>query len=80
MAAALRTLEEIWEAGSLAGAAMPPMSQAKADRISFIKGDLRSQDLRGITTNTVMLAGHSGGADAAPVAAQILEAYKAGRL
>ena len=29
---------------------------------------------------TVMLAGHSGGADAAPAAAAILEAYKAGRL
>jgi cell division protein FtsI/penicillin-binding protein 2 len=32
------------------------------------------------TVVTVMLAGRSGGADAAPVAAQILEAYRAGRL
>lgn len=34
--AALRTLDEIWEAGSLAGAAMPPLTQAQADRIEAI--------------------------------------------
>jgi hypothetical protein len=28
----------------------------------------------------VMLSGHSGGSDAAPVASQILEAYLGGRL
>ena len=33
---ALRTLDEIWEAGSLAGAAMPPLTQAQADRIAAI--------------------------------------------
>jgi cell division protein FtsI/penicillin-binding protein 2 len=32
------------------------------------------------TIVVVMLSGHSGGADAAPVAAQILKAYRAGRL
>jgi hypothetical protein len=29
---------------------------------------------------TVMLQGHSGGSDAAPVAGRILAAYRAGRL
>jgi cell division protein FtsI/penicillin-binding protein 2 len=29
---------------------------------------------------TVMLQGHSGGSDAAPIAGRILEAYRAGRL
>jgi hypothetical protein len=29
--AALRTLDEIWEAGSAAGAAMPPLTQEQAD-------------------------------------------------
>ena len=33
---ALRTLDEIWEAGALAGAAMPPLTQAQADRIAAI--------------------------------------------
>lgn len=32
----LRTLDEIWEAGAIAGAAMPPMSQATADRVAAI--------------------------------------------
>lgn len=36
MAAVLRTLDEIWEAGSLTGAAMPPLTQAQADRIAAI--------------------------------------------
>lgn len=33
---ALRTLDQIWEAGSLAGAAMPPLTQQQADRIAAI--------------------------------------------
>jgi penicillin-binding protein 2 len=32
------------------------------------------------TVVTVMVPGHSGGADAAPVAGRVLEAYRAGRL
>lgn len=36
MTAVLRTLDEVWEAGSLAGAAMPPLSQATADRVAAI--------------------------------------------
>lgn len=36
MATVLRTLDEIWEAGSLAGAAMPPLTQAQADRVAVI--------------------------------------------
>jgi hypothetical protein len=35
-AAALRTLDEVWEAGALAGAAMPPLTQAQADRVAAI--------------------------------------------
>ena len=34
--AVLRTLDEVWEAGALAGAAMPPLSQAAADRVEVI--------------------------------------------
>lgn len=34
---ALRTLDEIWEAGSLAGAAAPPLTQAQADRVAAIR-------------------------------------------
>jgi hypothetical protein len=34
--AALRTLDEIWEAGAIAGAAMPPLTQAQADQVAAI--------------------------------------------
>ena len=43
MAAVLRTLDEIWEAGSLAGAAMPPLTQAQADRVAAILAPYRRQ-------------------------------------
>lgn len=38
---ALRTLDEIWEAGSVAGAAMPPLSQQQADQIAAILAPAR---------------------------------------
>lgn len=43
MAAVLRTLDEIWEAGSLAGAAMPPLTQAGADQVAAILAPVRRQ-------------------------------------
>lgn len=33
---ALRTLDEVWAAGSLAGEAMPSLTQAQADRVAAI--------------------------------------------
>ena len=36
MNGALRTLEEIREAGALAGAAAPPLSQEQADRVAAL--------------------------------------------
>jgi cell division protein FtsI/penicillin-binding protein 2 len=48
------------------------------DFIAWFAGFLPSRAPE--TVVAVMLSGHSGGADAAPVAAQILEAHRAGRL
>ena len=41
MGAVLRTLDEIWEAGAVAGAALPPLTQAQADRIAAILAPYR---------------------------------------
>jgi hypothetical protein len=41
MSTALRTLDEIWAAGSLTGAAMSPLTQQQADRIAAILAPLR---------------------------------------
>jgi hypothetical protein len=41
MAAALRTLDEIWEAGAIAGAAMPPLTQTQADQVAAILAPVR---------------------------------------
>jgi len=46
--------------------------------IAWFAGFLPSRDPQVVVA--VMLQGHSGGADAAPVAGRILEAYRAGRL
>jgi cell division protein FtsI/penicillin-binding protein 2 len=51
---------------------------AAGDRIAWFAGFLPSRAPEVVVT--VMLAGHSGGADAAPVAGEILEAYRKGRL
>lgn len=39
----LRTLDEIWEAGAAAGAAMPPLTQAQADLVAAILAPVRRQ-------------------------------------
>lgn len=36
MTAVLRTLDEIWAQGAVDGAAMPPLTQAQADRVAAI--------------------------------------------
>lgn len=36
MAGVLRTLDEIWDAGAAAGAAMGPLTQEQADRVAAI--------------------------------------------
>lgn len=41
MAAVLRTLDEVWEAGALDGASDPPLTQAKADQIATILAPYR---------------------------------------
>jgi peptidoglycan glycosyltransferase len=51
---------------------------SSGDFIAWFAGFLPSRAPE--TVVAVMLSGHSGGADAAPVAAQILEAHRAGRL
>lgn len=51
---------------------------AAGDFIAWFGGFLPSRAPE--TVVAVMLSGHSGGADAAPIAAQILEAHRAGRL
>jgi len=51
---------------------------ASGDLIAWFAGFLPSRAPE--TVVAVMLSGHSGGADAAPVAAQILEAHREGRL
>jgi hypothetical protein len=43
MSAALRTLDEIWEAGAVAGAGDPPLTQAQADRVAAILAPYRRQ-------------------------------------
>jgi membrane peptidoglycan carboxypeptidase len=50
---------------------------AAGNRIAWFCGFMPSRAPEVVVS--VMLAGRSGGADAAPVAAQILEAYRAGR-
>lgn len=40
---ALRTLDEIWQAGALAGEAMPPLTQPQADRVAAILAPYRRQ-------------------------------------
>jgi cell division protein FtsI/penicillin-binding protein 2 len=51
---------------------------AAGDSIAWFAGFMPSRAPEVVVT--VMLSGHSGGSDAAPVAAQILEAYRAKRL
>lgn len=41
MTTALRSIDEVWEAGSAAGAAMPPLTQEQADRVAAILAPCR---------------------------------------
>lgn len=42
---ALRTLDEIWQAGAADGAGDPPLSQALADRVAAILAPVRLREL-----------------------------------
>jgi cell division protein FtsI/penicillin-binding protein 2 len=76
------TAQRARTAGSIPGASLAGKTGStrnpSGDFIAWFAGFLPSRAPE--TVVTVMLSGHSGGADAAPVAGQILEAHRAGRL
>jgi cell division protein FtsI/penicillin-binding protein 2 len=72
------TAQQARVAGATVAGKTGSTRSAAGGSIAWFAGFMPSRAAQVVVT--VMLSGHSGGSDAAPVASQILEAYRAGRL